>query len=78
MKLHKSMLPLFLLIFCLATQGLAQEKSTDGQENEANKEAHHGKSVDEISAELNNPASSLSFLTFKNQIRFYQLNNTFE
>ena len=71
MKMHKSMLPLFFLIFCLATQGLAQEKSTDGQEKQANKEAHHGKSADEIARELNNPASSLSFLTFKNQIRFY-------
>ena len=71
MKIHKSMLLLFFLTFCLATLGFAQEKSTDGQEKQAHKEAHHGKSADEVARELNNPASSLSFLTLKNQFRIY-------
>lgn len=71
MKMHKSMLLLFCLIFFLATQGLAQEKSAGGKKEESPKEAHHGKSADEVARELSNPATSLSFLTMKNQYRFY-------
>jgi hypothetical protein len=37
----------------------------------AAEEAHEGKSADEIAKELANPASSLAFLTFKNQFRWY-------
>ncbi len=70
-NMRKSVLAVFLPIFCLATQGLAHANSTDGQENQAHKEAHHGKSADEVARELNNPASSLSFLTIKNQFRIY-------
>jgi len=65
MKMHKSMLPLFLLIFCLATQGFAQEK-------EPFKEKHHGKSADEVAKELANPNNDLAKLTFKNQYRWYK------
>ena len=72
MKMHKSMLPLFLLIFCLATLGFAQEKPTDGQEKQANKEAHHGMSADEVAKELANPNTPLASLTFKNQYRWYK------
>jgi len=71
MKMHKSMLPLFLLIFCLATPGFAQVESTEGQEKQEPKEAHHGKSADEVAKELANPNSSLASLTFKNQFRWY-------
>jgi len=38
----------------------------------AAQEAHEGKSADEIAKELANPASSLAFLTFKNQFRTYK------
>ena len=34
-------------------------------------EAHEGKSADEVAKELANPASSLAFLSFKNQYRTY-------
>ena len=38
----------------------------------AAKEAHHGKSADEIAKELANPNTSLASLTFKNQFRSYK------
>jgi hypothetical protein len=46
--------------FCLATQGLAQEKSTGGKVEEGYKETHHGKSADEVAKELANPNNSLA------------------
>jgi len=61
---HKITAMLLLLIFVLATAGYAQEK-------EAEKEAHQGKSNDEIARELANPNNSLASLTFKNQFRWY-------
>lgn len=72
MKLHKSMLALCLLIFCLTPLGFAQEESTDEQEKQAHKEAHHGKSADELAKELNNPNNDIAKLTFKNQYRWYK------
>ena len=71
MKLHKTILLLFVLFFFLATQGLAQEKSAGGKEEEGHKEAHHGKSAEEVAKELANPNSSLASLTFKNQFRWF-------
>ena len=72
MKMHTSMVPLFALMFCLATQGLAQQKSSDGQEDQAHKEAHHGKSADQVAKDLANPNNSLANLTFKNQFRWFK------
>jgi len=40
-------------------------------EKEAAKEAHHGKSADELAKELNNPNNDVARLTFKNQYRWY-------
>ena len=71
MKMYKLMLALLFLIFCLATQGLAQEKSSGGQEEGGHKEAHEGKSTDEVARELANPNSSLASLKFRNQYRWY-------
>ncbi len=62
--IHKMTAMLLLLVFVLAAAGHAQEK-------EARKEAHHGKSADEIARELANPNNSLASLTFKNQFRWY-------
>jgi len=63
--MKKSLLFLFFLIFCMATQGVAQE-------NAEYKEAHHGKSADELAKELNNPNNSIAKLTFKSQYRWYE------
>lgn len=49
----------------LGTQGLAQEEG-------AQKEAHHGKSADELAKELNNPNNDIAKLTFKSQYRWYE------
>jgi hypothetical protein len=71
MKKYKLLLVPFFLLFCLATQGLAQEKPTGGKEEGGYKEAHHGKSEDEVAKELANPNSSLAQLKFRNQYRWY-------
>jgi len=63
-KMKKLFLILLILSSFLATQGLAQEK-------EAPKEAHHGKSADELAKELNNPNNDVAKLTFKSQYRWY-------
>ena len=72
MKMHTSMVPLFALMFCLATQGFAQQKSSDRQENLAHKEAHDGNSTDQVTKDLANSNSSLANLTFKNQFRWFK------
>jgi len=41
------------------------------QDKEGPKEAHHGKSADELAKELTNPNNSIAKLTFKNQYRWY-------
>jgi hypothetical protein len=71
MKKYKLLLVPFFLLFCLATQGLAQEKPTGGKEEGGYKDAHHGKSADEVARELANPNSSLASLKFRNQYRTY-------
>jgi hypothetical protein len=71
MKKCKSLLVPFFLLFCLATLGLAQEKPTGGKEEGGYKEAHHGKSTDEVARELANPNTSLASLKFRNQYRWY-------
>jgi len=72
MKMHKSMLLAFFLIFCLATLGLAQEKPAGGEaQAHSPGEEHHGKSADELAKELTNPNNSIAKLTFKNQYRWY-------
>lgn len=72
MKMHKSMLSLLFVIFCLATHGFAQEKPAGGEKQaHAPGEEHHGKSADELAKELANPNNSIAKLTFKNQYRWY-------
>jgi len=56
---------LLLILCCVVTPALAEEK-------EAYKEAHHGKSADELAKELNNPNNSIAKLSFKNQYRWYK------
>ena len=58
-------LTLLILSSFLVTQGFAREK-------EAPKEAHHGKSADELAKELNNPNNDVAKLQFKNQYRWYK------
>jgi len=74
-KMKKSLLWALVIIFCLASHGLAQEKPADGkaegQEDTGLKEEHHGKSADELAKELTNPNNSIAKLTFKNQFRWY-------
>jgi len=66
------LLLLLFIIFCLATQGLAQEKPAGGvKQAHAPGEEHHAKSADEIAKELTNPNNSIAKLTFKNQYRWY-------
>jgi len=48
---------------CVATAAIAQE---------APKEAHEGKSADELAKELNNPNNDVARLSFKNQYRWYK------
>jgi len=71
MKMRKTILVVLFIVFCLATQGQAQEKSSGGEEKEGYKDAHHGKSADEIAKELANPNNAIAKLTFKNQYRWY-------
>jgi len=63
-KMKKIFLMLLIFSFFGATQVLAQDK-------EAPKEAHHGKTADELAKELNNPNNDVAKLTFKNQYRWY-------
>ena len=63
--MKKLFLTLLILSSFLVTQGFAQEK-------EAPKEAHHGKSADELAKELNNPNNDIAKLQFKNQYRWYK------
>jgi len=63
--MKKLFLMLLVLSSFLVSQALAQEK-------EAPKEAHHGKSADELAKELNNPNNDIAKLTFKNQYRWYK------
>jgi hypothetical protein len=69
--MKKLLLTLLVSSCFLATQGLAQEKPAGGKEEGGHKEAHHGKSADEVAKELANPNNSLASLTFKNQFRWY-------
>jgi len=64
MKKLSSMLCSFALVVLLAVPAMAQDK-------EGPKEAHHGKSADELAKELTNPNNSIAKLTFKNQYRWY-------
>ena len=63
--MKKELLLVPLLLCCLTSLGIAQEK-------EAPTEAHHGKSADELAKELNNPNNDIAKLTFKNQYRWYK------
>jgi len=74
MKIHRSLLAVLFVTFCLATQGFAQEKPAGGDEKKAHApgEVHHGKSADEIGRELANPNNAIAKLTFKNQYRWYE------
>jgi len=71
MKIHNLMILVLFLIFCVATQGFAQEKPVPGKAH-APGEVHHGKSADELAKELNNPNNSVAKLTFKSQYRWYK------
>ncbi len=64
--MRKVFAALIIVILSMATQGLGQE-ADQGQ----SKDAHHGKSADEIAKELANPNNSLASLAFKNQYRWY-------
>jgi len=63
--MKKTFLLLLIIVFCLVTQGHAQEEG-------AYKEKHHGKSADEVAKELANPNNDLARLTFKNRYYMYR------
>jgi hypothetical protein len=70
--MKKLIVLLTMFIFCMATQGLAQEKPAGGEaQAHSPGEEHHGKSADELAKELTNPNNSIAKLTFKNQYRWY-------
>lgn len=66
MKLRRSFWLALLASVCWATTALAQEESVTP------KEAHEGKSADELAKELNNPNNDVAKLTFKFQYRWYE------